>query len=84
MASLGTKAAFDPVAKLLANPATKAILVKELPQLMERMADNLERVSGMTLREIQEALQTYAPDVLSDARLAAIDVELAKIPATAD
>lgn len=69
-----------PMGMLLANPAAKAILVKQLPQMMERMADNMERVSGMTLKEMQEALKAYAPDALPDAKLAEIDVELAKIP----
>jgi hypothetical protein len=71
-----------PMGVLLANPAAKAVLTKELPQLMERMGDNMERVSGMTLKEIQDSLKAYAPDVLSDAKLAEIDLELAKISVT--
>jgi uncharacterized membrane protein YqiK len=69
-----------PMGMLLENPAAKAVLTKQLPQLMERMGDNMERVSGMTLKEIQDSLKAYAPDVLSDAKLAEIDLELAKIP----
>ena len=65
---------------LLANPATKAVLVKHIPEMIERLGDNMERVEGMTLKEVQDALKAYAPDVLTDAKLAAIDQDLAKIP----
>lgn len=71
-----------PMGVLLGNPATKAVLLKMLPELVARMGDNMERVSGMTLKEIQEATKAYAPDALSDTRLSAIDVELAKVPVT--
>lgn len=66
---------------LLANPATKAVLMKHIPQLVNGLGDNVERASGMTLKEMQEALKTYSPDALPDATLAAIDQDLAKIPA---
>lgn len=66
---------------LVANPATKAVLVKALPEFMEKMGENPDRVSGMTLKELQDTLKAYAPDLLSDAKLAAIDLELAKVPA---
>jgi histone H3/H4 len=71
-----------PMGVLLNNPATKAVLVKVLPEFIDKMSENMDRVSGMTLKEIQDSLKAYAPDVLSDAKLAAIDVDLAKIPVT--
>jgi para-nitrobenzyl esterase len=66
---------------LLANPATKAILLKHIPQFVNGLGDNVDRASGMTLKEIQDALKAYSPDALSDAMLAAIDQDLAKVPA---
>jgi hypothetical protein len=43
-----------------------------------------DRVSGMTLRELGEVLKTYAPTLLTEAKLTAIDVDLAAIPAPAN
>ena len=65
---------------LLADPAAKAVLVKHIPQLVEK-ADVAERASGMTLKEMQDALRAYSPDLLSDAVLQKIDVDLATLPA---
>jgi para-nitrobenzyl esterase len=64
---------------LLADPAAKAVLTKHLPRLVES-PDMAERASGMTLKEMQEALKAYAPDLLSDEVLATIDQELAALP----
>lgn len=64
---------------LLADPAAKAVLAKHIPQLIAS-PDMAERASGMTLREIQEAVKAYSPDMLSDKVLAAIDVDLAQVP----
>lgn len=60
---------------LLDNPETKAILVKHLPG----MADNpqLEQARSLTLKQ----LQGFAADAFPDAKLAAIDADLAKLPA---
>ena len=66
---------------LLGDPAAKAVLMKHIPEVITRMGDNLEQAQGMTLKEMQDALKAYAPDVLSDQKLAAIDLDLAKIPA---
>jgi hypothetical protein len=66
---------------LIANPATKAVLLKHIPEMINGLGDNLERASGMTLKEMQGALKTYSPDALPDAKLAAIDADLAKLPA---
>ena len=60
--------------------AAKAVLVKHIPQLVEK-ADVAERASGMTLKEMQDALRAYSPDLLSDAVLQKIDVDLATLPA---
>lgn len=69
---------------LLANPATKAVLLKHIPQFVNGLGDNVDRASGMTLKEIQDALKTYSPDAMPDAKLAAIDADLAKIPPAAN
>ncbi len=69
---------------LLANPATKAVLLKHIPQFVNGLGDNVDRASGMTLKEIQDALKTYSPDAMPDAKLAAIDEDLAKIPPAAN
>lgn len=68
---------------LLANPATKAVLLKHIPEFVNGLGDNVERASGMTLKEIQDALKSYSPDSLSDAKLVAIDADLAMIPPAA-
>jgi hypothetical protein len=65
---------------LLADPAAKAVLVKHLPRLVEN-PDMAERASGMTLKDLQDALKAYAPDLLSDEVLAKIDADLAALPA---
>lgn len=66
---------------LVDNPATKAVLLKHIPEMINGLGENLERASGMTLKEMQGALKTYSPDALPDAKLAAIDADLAQIPA---
>lgn len=65
---------------LLADPAAKAVLAKYIPQLIER-PDMAERASGMTLKEMQDALKAYAPDLLTDDKLAKIDADFAALPA---
>ena len=64
---------------LMADPAAKVVLEKHLPQLMER-TDDLEQASGMTLKEMQEALKPFMPDLLTDKILAEIDQDLSKLP----
>lgn len=63
------------IGTLLANPKTKAVLVKYVPDIAN--SDQISMASGMTLK----AIQSYAGDTLSDDVLAKIDAELAKIPA---
>jgi len=63
------------IGDLLDNPATKAVLVKHVPALVENA--QIEMARGMTLK----AIQAFAGDGLSDTVLAAIDADLAQIPA---
>jgi para-nitrobenzyl esterase len=65
---------------LMADPAAKAVLVQDIPDLVVKGGDAVEQASGMTLREMQAALKPYSPDTLSDAKLAKIDEDLAKLP----
>lgn len=59
---------------LIDNPTTKAVLDKHIPSMIN--SDQITMARGMTLR----GLQQYAGDTLTDAKLAVIDAELAKIP----
>lgn len=63
------------IGDLMDNPATKAVLVKHIPA----MADNpqMEMARSMTLRQVQG----YASDMLTDDVLAAMDKDLAALPA---
>ena len=60
---------------LLDNPATKAVVVKYLPNIAANPQLGLAR--SLTLRQ----LQAYAPEKLSDDTLAKIDADLAQVPA---
>ncbi len=62
-----------PLGTLMADPKAKAILVKEIPDIVNN--DQIAMADGMTLK----ALQAYAGDLLSDEILAKIDAELALI-----
>ena len=59
---------------LLDNPAAKAIVEKHSPGMTTN--DQVDMARAMTLKAIQQ----YSPDEVTDARLAAIDAELAKLP----
>jgi para-nitrobenzyl esterase len=59
---------------LLDNPATKAIVEKHIPGMTSN--DQVDMARGMTLKAIQQ----YASEEVTDARLAAIDADLAKLP----
>lgn len=63
------------IGTLLDDPQAKAILVKYIPDLVK--SEQIGMARGMTLRAIQQ----YAADMVTDAKLAAIDGELAKLPA---
>jgi hypothetical protein len=60
---------------LLIDPAAKAIIDKHIPGFSDN--PQISMVPGATLLQ----LQPMKPDVLSDANLAAIDAELACLPA---
>jgi para-nitrobenzyl esterase len=63
------------VGDLLGNPATKAVVGKHVPEIVQN--DQIQQARDMTLR----GLQQYAGDSLSDEILDAIDKDLAAIPA---
>jgi para-nitrobenzyl esterase len=58
---------------LLDNPKTKDILARHLPEVVS--SDQIDMARGMTLQMIQQ----YAPDDITDAKLAQIDADLAKL-----
>jgi hypothetical protein len=61
------------IGTLLDDPAAKAIVAKHIPGLVDN--DQIEMARAMTL----ETVQQYAPDEVTDERLAAIDADLAKL-----
>lgn len=63
------------VGELLDFAPAKAVLLKHLPAIGQD--DQIEQARGMTLR----SLQPFAPEAFTDAVLAAIDADLAKLPA---
>jgi len=67
--------AATPIGDLLDDPAAKAVLAQDAPAVAG--SDQLDMARGMTLRDIQQ----YAPEVLTDAVLAKLDADLAKLPA---
>lgn len=60
---------------LLDNPASKAVLMKYLPDLIGR--EQIQMARGLTLKQIQG----YAPDMVPDDKLAVIQADLDKLPA---
>jgi hypothetical protein len=62
------------VGDILDYPAAKAVLVKHIPAIGED--DQIEQARSMTLRSLQQ----FAPDAFTDAVLAGIDADLAKLP----
>lgn len=65
------------IGTLLDDPAAKAVLVKHIPEIANN--EQMEMARSFTLRAIQQ----YAADTLPDSKLAAIDADLAKLPAKA-
>ena len=63
------------IGTLLDDPAAKAILDKYIPGMTSNSQIDMAR--SMTLQSIQQ----YAPNDITDAKLAQIDAELAKLPA---
>ena len=64
-----------PIGDLLDDPATKALLEKHIPGMTTN--EQIDMARGMTLKDIQQ----YAPDQVTDKALAALDADLAKLPA---
>ena len=64
---------------LMADPAAKAVLLKDAPDLGKAGSD-MEQANGMTLVEVAAALKAYAPNLLPPKVLAQIDEDLAKLP----
>jgi hypothetical protein len=65
-AASGPSVETTSIADLLADPATKAVLQKDMPALISY--DGLDQIKGMTLRDISK----YPQAQLDDAKLAAI------------
>jgi para-nitrobenzyl esterase len=63
------------IGTLLDDPAAKAIIEKHIPGFVGN--DQIDMARAMTLR----AIQPFAEAEVTDERLAAIDAELAKLPA---
>jgi para-nitrobenzyl esterase len=62
------------IGTLLDDPAAKAILEKNIPGMTTN--DQIDMARSMTMKGIQQ----YSPDQITDAKLAAIDAEFAKLP----
>lgn len=62
------------VGDLLDYAPAKAILFKHMPALEQD--DQIDQARGMSFRSLQQ----FAPDVITDAVLAAMDADLAKLP----
>ena len=64
------------IGDLLDNPATKAVLEKDLPELVSD--PRLPQAKGMTLKEVEP----YSEGKIDDAKLAAVqkDLDAAKAP----
>ena len=63
------------IGTLLDDPAARAVLQRNLPELVA--SDQVAMARGMTLR----AVQSFAPETITDAKLAMVDRELAALPA---
>ena len=72
-ASAALNSATTPIGDLLDNPEAKAVLAKYLPEVVA--SDQLDMARAMSLKDIQ----SYAPDQITDAKLAEVDAELAKV-----
>jgi para-nitrobenzyl esterase len=59
---------------LLDNPATRVVMQKHLPEIVSN--PQMSQARGMTLN----AIKGYLPQLLTDAKLAALDADLAKLP----
>ena len=64
---------------LLNDPDAKAVLEKYIPDLIS--SPDVQNAADMTLKDMQQALKPFAPNVLTDEKLAEIQKDLAKLPA---
>ncbi|MDX2276645.1 MAG: hypothetical protein NW206_14430 [Hyphomonadaceae bacterium] len=62
-----------PIGDLLDHPEARAILERHLPDVVS--SDQIDMARPMTLKMIQ----AYAPDSITDEKLAAVDAELAAL-----
>ncbi|WP_159982458.1 MULTISPECIES: hypothetical protein [unclassified Novosphingobium] len=62
------------VGTLLDDPEAKAILAKHIPDIIR--SEQIDMARSMTLKVIQQ----YSADQITDAKLAAIDADLTKLP----
>ena len=63
------------IGDLIANPAAKAVLAKDIPELLSY--DGLDQIKGMTLR----AVEPYSEGKIDDAKLTAIQKDFDALPA---
>ncbi len=61
------------IGALLSDPAARAVLEEHVPDLIAN--ESIQRASDMTLQTIQG----YAPNMLSEEKLSAIDADLAEL-----
>jgi len=66
--------ASTPIGTLLDDPAAKAILIKYIPEVATN--PQIDAVRTQTLK----AVQSYAPDKITDQVLANIDADLSALP----
>lgn len=64
------------IGALLDNPVTKAVLDQDLPGLSTH--ESIDMARAMTLKQVQQ----FAPDKITDERLAKVEADFAKLPAT--
>ena len=65
--------ASTPIGVLMDDPTAKAIVERHMPGLTK--SEQIAMARAMTLKAVQQ----YAPDTVTDAKLAAIDAEFAKL-----
>jgi len=63
-----------PIGVILDDPAAKEVLTRHLPDLVKQ--PQIDAARGMTLN----AIKGYLPQLLTDAKLEALDADLAKLP----
>lgn len=69
----GYSAAATSIGELMEDPSARAIVIRYLPAVVQ--SGNIDRMGGITLRQLQQ----MAPQMATDAALEAIDAELSKL-----